>query len=111
MYKRANEPTSATLHDITLFTGSEESRTVLGYLAEMFNSNDSVHAARQIAIQISKGMFGAERKESIRQRSQSFCTNVGRVDVNWLISEISSKCGSDKVPIRREAFQMLSGLL
>jgi hypothetical protein len=45
------------------------------------------------------------------QCSRSICATVGSTDVNWLISEISSKCGSDKVPIRREAFQMLSGLL
>jgi hypothetical protein len=51
--------------------------------------------------------YEADREEAIRECSRSFCANVDSAGVNWLISEISSKCGSDKVPMRREACRML----
>jgi HEAT repeat protein len=63
--------------------------SLLGALADMEGDNET------------------DREEVIRECCQSFCANVGSAGVNWLISEISSKCGSDKIPMRREACRML----
>ena len=43
------------------------------------------------------------REESIRRCSRAICHNVDSVGVNWLISEIASKCTSDKVSVRKES--------
>ena len=48
-----------------------------------------------------------EREAAIRDCSRSICRSVDEAGVNLLISEISSKCGSDKVPMRTEACRML----
>eukprot|EP00804_Cyclotella_cryptica_P025389 CCRYP_016513-RD/>CCRYP_016513-RD protein AED:0.04 eAED:0.04 QI:135/1/1/1/0.77/0.7/10/4374/2912 len=43
------------------------------------------------------------REQSIRSCSRAVCHNVDGAGVNWLISEIASKCTNDKVSIRKES--------
>ena len=47
------------------------------------------------------------REEAIRDACRSICASVDESGVNILISEIASKCGSDKASIRRESCRML----
>lgn len=43
------------------------------------------------------------REEAVRRCCRSVCHNVDSIGVNWLISEIASKCTSDKQAVRKEA--------
>ena len=43
------------------------------------------------------------REQSIRTCSRAVCHNVDSAGVNWLISEIASKCTNDKVSVRKES--------
>ncbi|KAL7522340.1 hypothetical protein ACHAWX_007024 [Stephanocyclus meneghinianus] len=43
------------------------------------------------------------REQSIRTCSRAVCHNVDGAGVNWLISEIASKCTNDKVSVRKES--------
>ncbi|KAL7541160.1 hypothetical protein ACHAXR_010687, partial [Thalassiosira sp. AJA248-18] len=44
-----------------------------------------------------------EREEAVRQCCRAVCHNVDTPGVNWLISEIASKCTHDKESVRKEA--------
>ena len=51
-----------------------------------------------------------EREEAIRRCCRSICHNVDNMGINWLVSEIASKCTHDKESVRKEAcwsFQVL----
>jgi hypothetical protein len=48
-----------------------------------------------------------EREEALRGCVRSICQHVDSGGVNWLVSEIASKCGSDKAEIRKESVWML----
>ena len=51
-----------------------------------------------------------EREEAIRRCCRSVCHNVDNMGINWLVSEIASKCTHDKESVRKEAcwsFQVL----
>jgi hypothetical protein len=50
---------------------------------------------------------GDDENDREEASCRSFCAKLNGARVKWLISEISSKCGSDKVPMRREACKML----
>ena len=52
-----------------------------------------------------------ERLEAIRGCARSICRNVDEGGVNWLISEIASKCGSDKEEIRVESCWMFQAFV
>jgi len=52
-----------------------------------------------------------ERKTALREFSQSLCGSIDSNGVNILISEIASKCGSDKSDIRRESCSILGYLV
>ncbi|KAL7472761.1 hypothetical protein ACHAXS_013126 [Conticribra weissflogii] len=43
-----------------------------------------------------------EREDATRRCSRAVCHNVDTAGVNWLISEVASKCTSDKESIRKE---------
>jgi len=43
------------------------------------------------------------REEAARRCSRAICHNVDTVGVNWLISEVVSKCTHDKQSVRKEA--------
>lgn len=45
----------------------------------------------------------ALREEAARRCSRAICHNVDTVGVNWLISEVVSKCTHDKESVRKEA--------
>jgi HEAT repeat len=45
--------------------------------------------------------------EAVRACTRSLAASVDEAGVNWLVGEISSKCGSDKAPLRRESCRML----
>lgn len=45
---------------------------------------------------------GKEREEAIRRCSRAVCHNVDTAGVNWLISEIASKCAHEKESVRKE---------
>jgi hypothetical protein len=47
-----------------------------------------------------------EREQRIRTSSRAVCESIDTVGVNWLVSEIASKCGSDKPSLRRESCKM-----
>ena len=44
-----------------------------------------------------------EREEAVRRCCRAVCHNVDTTGVNWLISEIASKCTHDKQSVRKEA--------
>ncbi|KAL9182373.1 hypothetical protein ACHAXT_013025 [Thalassiosira profunda] len=44
-----------------------------------------------------------ERKEAVRRCCRSVYHNVGPIGINWLVSEIASKCTHDKESVRKEA--------
>ena len=44
-----------------------------------------------------------EREEAVRRCCRSVYHNVGPIGINWLVSEISSKCTHDKESVRKEA--------
>ncbi|KAL7456767.1 hypothetical protein ACHAWC_008242 [Mediolabrus comicus] len=46
---------------------------------------------------------GKSREEAVRRCSRAICHNVDTVGVNWLISEVVSKCTNDKESVRKEA--------
>lgn len=48
-----------------------------------------------------------ERTDAVRNCCKSVCAFTGEDGVNILVSEISSKCGSDKASLRRESCKML----
>jgi hypothetical protein len=48
-----------------------------------------------------------ERGDAVRECARSICGNADVTGVNWMISEIASKTGSDKPEIRRESCWML----
>ena len=47
-----------------------------------------------------------ERKEALLECSRAICGSTETVGVNWLISEIASKTGSDKASVRKESCRM-----
>jgi HEAT repeat protein len=47
-----------------------------------------------------------EVEKAVRNCARSVCRCVDESGVNWLVSEIASKCGSDKAEIRRESCWM-----
>ena len=47
-----------------------------------------------------------ERGDSLRGCARSICGNTDAAGVNWLISEIASKAGSDKADVRRQCCWM-----
>jgi hypothetical protein len=51
------------------------------------------------------------RMEAIRMCTRSICHNVDEGGVNWLISEIANKCGSDKKEIRVESCWMFQAFI
>lgn len=52
---------------------------------------------------LSEGEDGDGRVDAVRDCTRAVCASVDTVGVNTLISEISSKCGSDKASVRRES--------
>jgi hypothetical protein len=52
-----------------------------------------------------------KRMEAIRKCVRSLCHNVDEGGVNWLVSEIASKCGSDKEEIRVESCWMFQAFV
>jgi hypothetical protein len=51
-----------------------------------------------------------EHEESIREAARAICKNVDESGVNWLVTEIASKCANEKAEIRKEScwmFQIL----
>jgi hypothetical protein len=44
-----------------------------------------------------------EREEAVRRCCRAVCHNVDTTGVNWLVSEIASKCTHDKQSVRKEA--------
>jgi len=44
-----------------------------------------------------------EREEAVRQCFRAVCHNVDDTGVNWLVSEIASRCAHDKETVRKEA--------
>jgi hypothetical protein len=49
--------------------------------------------------------------QAVRECSRSICSSVSQEGVNILISEVASKCGSDKAPLRRECCRMLEAIV
>jgi HEAT repeat len=49
--------------------------------------------------------------QAVRECSRSICRSVSQEGVNILISEVASKCGSDKAPLRRECCRMLEVII
>ena len=52
-----------------------------------------------------------EREGSIRESAQSICKYVDESGVNWLVSEIASKCANEKAEIRKESCWMFQTLV
>jgi len=52
-----------------------------------------------------------EREEAVRLCLRAVCQNVDTTGVNWLISEISSKCTHDKESVRKEACWSLQAVV
>ena len=60
------------------------------------------------------GMLKSENLEcedSIREAAQSICKYVDESGVNWLVSEIASKCANEKAEIRKESCWMFQTLV
>jgi HEAT repeat protein len=82
---------------------------VLAGVAEVTGSTIHLHFSSIIPVLIavlSEVEDGNEREEAIRNCAISICASVDEIGVNWLVSEIASKCGSDKAPVRRESCTM-----
>jgi hypothetical protein len=67
--------------------------SVLGELAESTEGSDDA------------------RFQAVRECSQAVCRSVAQEGVGILVSEISSKCGSDKASLRRESCRMFEVLI
>ena len=52
-----------------------------------------------------------EREESVRECVRSLFANSDGAGMNWLISEIASKCSSDKAEMRRESCWMMETVI
>jgi HEAT repeat protein len=52
-----------------------------------------------------------QRMEAIQKCARSLCHNVDEGGVNWLVSEIAGKCGSDKEEIRVESCWMFQAFV
>jgi hypothetical protein len=48
------------------------------------------------------------KSEAVRSCAQVLCVSVDEVGVNWLISEIASKCNSDKASLRASCCEMFN---
>jgi hypothetical protein len=52
-----------------------------------------------------------EREGEVRECVRAVCANADEAGVNWLISEVASKCSSDKSEMRRECCWMLETVI
>lgn len=90
----------------------------LAAVAHVTGSTIHMHFHAIIPALISElgSMLGAddndpEIEEAVRQAARAVCGSVDEDGVNWLVSEIANKCGSDKQEIRKEScwmFQILA---
>ena len=56
-----------------------------------------------LILDLAEGEASDERVDAVRECSLAVCASVHSIGVNSLISEVASKCSSDKAPIRRES--------
>jgi len=84
---------------------------ILGGVARVTGSTLHYHFSSIIPVLIGElaeldDAADEEKEDAIRGCARAVCGSVEATGVNWLISEIASKSGSDKASVRRESCRM-----